>query len=666
MEEEEEEEEEGSEGGAEDGAGGAKPRGSFGTLRASSLVTAESDTLFPMSPDRPSSFSSRVGDPGQPPGGLRRGSSSTEGGNSQHGAPPGDASGHGGDEYFKSLLGRSVPRSGGSFHGGRAFARSPSSRALAALAAGAAGRKGASVHGGEYWRVLRAASELAAMGSGHGQYHYLRTAPRNEEEREEQRKAARLSLDTSAHGGQEYGDLLRRLETAREQELQHKKSSLRASASTGNLQRGPFSSSPPKRPANWPPPLAPVAEGGASQAEGGGGVAGMGGQGVPPGAGGESGSGRGRGFRGFPPPEAAAAPAPVLSEEEGGRRGRGGGAYKALLEAAGRSLPPAATQALPAEQQQQQQQQEERRQRQEEDEGRAPQTQQRQQAEQQQQQQQREGMGWPGLPPRGPAKPAAAAAPQQAQQPQHTPQAGRSKRVSFGGAVEREQEKPPAGAPAAPAEAAAEPMAVGGGTEGAGDHHKGPITNPQELESLMRQLKFKKDQGLSAEALATGLQGLGYDLTPSEVKILINELDSNEDGQVQPHEFIASQLDWTTLQQSNRELWLECARRAFASLDANSDGRLSLDAVLATLRSKLPADEVDYAVEDALVEAGYADADEMDFEGFLRMVQVGSLDSLDSLDQYDPRLRTAGMVGEDMSRLESVPEDPSGGSPRAR
>lgn len=34
-----------------------------------------------------------------------------------------------------------------------------------------------------------------------------------------------------------------------------------------------------------------------------------------------------------------------------------------------------------------------------------------------------------------------------------------------------------------------------------------------------------------------------------------------------------------------------------------------------------------------------ADADEMDFEGFLRMVQVGSFDSLDSLDQYDPRLR---------------------------
>ncbi len=55
-----------------------------------------------------------------------------------------------------------------------------------------------------------------------------------------------------------------------------------------------------------------------------------------------------------------------------------------------------------------------------------------------------------------------------------------------------------------------------------------------------------------------------------------------------------------------RELWLECARRAFAGLCSNSGGRLRLDAVLSTLRSKLPADEVDYAVEDALVEAGYA------------------------------------------------------------
>lgn len=57
---------------------------------------------------------------------------------------------------------------------------------------------------------------------------------------------------------------------------------------------------------------------------------------------------------------------------------------------------------------------------------------------------------------------------------------------------------------------------------------------------------------------------------------------------------------------AHRELWLECARRAFAGLDGDSDGRLSVEALIGTLRAKLPAAEVDYAVEDALVEAGYA------------------------------------------------------------
>lgn len=186
------------------------------------------------------------------------------------------------------------------------------------------------------------------------------------------------------------------------------------------------------------------------------------------------------------------------------------------------------------------------------------------------------------------------------------------------------------------------------------------ITTPHELEDLMRQLRFNREQGLSAEALSNGLHALGYDLAPSEVAILMRELDVNSDGQVQAHEFVASQLDWTTLQQSNRELWLESARRAFSALGSDEEGRLRLDAVLGTLRAKLPADEVDYAVEDVLVEAGYADADELDFEGFLRMVQVGSLDSLDSLDQYDPRMRHRETShAEDLHRLESVPEDAS-------
>ena len=70
----------------------------------------------------------------------------------------------------QSLIGRNISRAlSGSLHGGRNFARSPSQRQLATLAAGAAGRKGASVHSGsEYWRIMRAGAELAAMGESRG------------------------------------------------------------------------------------------------------------------------------------------------------------------------------------------------------------------------------------------------------------------------------------------------------------------------------------------------------------------------------------------------------------------------------------------------------------------------------------------------------------------
>ena len=104
------------------------------------------------------------------------------------------------------------------------------------------------------------------------------------------------------------------------------------------------------------------------------------------------------------------------------------------------------------------------------------------------------------------------------------------------------------------------------------------------------------------------------------------------------------------------------------------------------LRAKLPAPEIDYAVEDALVDAGYkgasttlhelpfctifsgqhfpqwctadnckfcsADEEEIDFEGFIRILRADSEDSLDNLDQYDARLaktptHSANCLGDD-------------------
>lgn len=57
---------------------------------------------------------------------------------------------------------------------------------------------------------------------------------------------------------------------------------------------------------------------------------------------------------------------------------------------------------------------------------------------------------------------------------------------------------------------------------------------------------------------------------------------------------------------SCRELWLEAAKKVFADFETESGGKISPAALTAIIRQKLPSAEVEYAVEDALVEAGYA------------------------------------------------------------
>ena len=53
-----------------------------------------------------------------------------------------------------------------------------------------------------------------------------------------------------------------------------------------------------------------------------------------------------------------------------------------------------------------------------------------------------------------------------------------------------------------------------------------------------------------------------------------------------------------------RDQWLECARAAFASMDSAEKGHISSSQLISLLSTKLPAEEVEHAVEDALMEAG--------------------------------------------------------------
>ncbi len=59
-----------------------------------------------------------------------------------------------------------------------------------------------------------------------------------------------------------------------------------------------------------------------------------------------------------------------------------------------------------------------------------------------------------------------------------------------------------------------------------------------------------------------------------------------------------------TLSVDHRDQWLECARAAFASMDSAEKGHITSSQLVSLLSTKLPAEEVEHAVEDALMEAG--------------------------------------------------------------
>ena len=197
-----------------------------------------------------------------------------------------------------------------------------------------------------------------------------------------------------------------------------------------------------------------------------------------------------------------------------------------------------------------------------------------------------------------------------------------------------------------------------------------PSASP--LEYLYSRLRMTDTSLIDRQVFADGLTELGYRLTPEEVDRLLDQLDPANTGSVGKTQLAASQMDWKALQESQTERWLRCARRAFADLDADRDGVVSVEDMVALLRHKLPPSEVEGAVRQALAEAarrrecrsgedgsahGSANGsvhsvngngcggsshhgahldssvrDGLNFRQFLRMLHVGSADSLDLYD----------------------------------
>jgi calcium-dependent protein kinase len=194
------------------------------------------------------------------------------------------------------------------------------------------------------------------------------------------------------------------------------------------------------------------------------------------------------------------------------------------------------------------------------------------------------------------------------------------------------------------------------------------------LEYLYERLKFIDKNLVDRSVLAEGLRDLGYKLTDDEVDRLLDQLDVSMTGQVNKSQLAASQIDWKYLQQNNTEKWLKYVYQVFSELDADKDGVLSAEEIMALLRRKLPPSEVEGALRDALAESArqkhrhdpatqatlnsldnddvltneikdsdfFTDQslrDGLNFRQFLRLLSSGSCDSLDI---YDGRTASQG------------------------
>ncbi|KAI8470975.1 MAG: kinase-like domain-containing protein [Monoraphidium minutum] len=224
------------------------------------------------------------------------------------------------------------------------------------------------------------------------------------------------------------------------------------------------------------------------------------------------------------------------------------------------------------------------------------------------------------------------------------------------------------GKAAAAATASQDGEASGGGSSRGG--RRGPVgADPSALRELLRRLDFDPHGGAAAvdrAAAAEALARMGFRLQPSELAHLVGLMDTSNSGKVRKAAFAASQIDFRHLQTAEVDIWIEMARRVFARLDQDQDGVISPDEIVASLRAKLPADELRATLEHVRAEAGGGAVDAgLDFESFLNMLKVGSVDSLD---QYDMRLdlTSPGSIGRLQALLDASQHGSDGGSSHNR
>eukprot|EP01026_Neomeris_dumetosa_P081538 TRINITY_DN917_c0_g1_i1.p1 TRINITY_DN917_c0_g1~~TRINITY_DN917_c0_g1_i1.p1 ORF type:complete len:604 (+),score=84.81 TRINITY_DN917_c0_g1_i1:162-1973(+) len=167
------------------------------------------------------------------------------------------------------------------------------------------------------------------------------------------------------------------------------------------------------------------------------------------------------------------------------------------------------------------------------------------------------------------------------------------------------------------------------------------VTGRESLQRIFSSMGFKSDS-ISEQEMVAELQQMGYNLSAGEPERLVEVVDMGRSGMVSREAFAASQIDWKHLQQNKKDQFLDHAAAVFRQMDGDSDGIIQVDEIIAHLREKLPVQEVEEAVTSGFADSGICiQSGGMDFDAFMQMLKVSSVDSLEL---YDDRLGSSGSL----------------------
>lgn len=127
----------------------------------------------------------------------------------------------------------------------------------------------------------------------------------------------------------------------------------------------------------------------------------------------------------------------------------------------------------------------------------------------------------------------------------------------------------------------------------------------------------------------------------NEIEQLLAALDTSNTGHVGRGALLASLIDWNDFSTRCRDQWLSLLRRQFEGLDLNRDGRVSVDDMIETLRGKLSPQELSLAADRIRFESGIVEGslnEDIDFETFARVMDVGQDYAFRDLDLFDDRV----------------------------